>query len=600
MAGPILSREEEAELARSNKKVKNVSHAGFEDHMREGLTSFPLNSGVARHPLSFRDKLVGEIPGAYVQAFNFSELMEADEDSDSESSNLREGLVAVPFSKELKNRIRSPWSKSLIVKVYGRTVGFSFLHGRLLSLWKPVGKLDCVDLGKEFFLVRFSVREDCEAVLRNGPWFIGENFLSIRPWEPNFNPAEANISSVAIWVRLNELPIEYYHVEALQLIGNVIGKVLRIDTNTANESRGRFARLCIQVDVGKPLTTALLIGGKEQPVCYEGIQRLCFSCGRIGHRRENCPFVVRKYDSQARENDENYGTPVNQDDVVHAPASAGTTSGTSKDKGAYECMAGEDELVDNAKDVYGPWIMVTRKRNGNKVTKQMVPTDQSTQKMRGEGKFGSNIPTLREGKRKGATEVNPFEAQMANAVQSISNGPKHAHHSQGQPHVVNNSPRTELSPSVRGKKGMARNRASLTLTKQATASFAVKGAATNEKIFSVDNPCANGNETFNFQAKSIGQSSSSSSNGQQNRSWQEEMQPEDQADMEARACSVMVESGEDEFSHAKANPGRAELAAGGQNASGSIVVEKERPGIGHGAAEQMDFEEDKGVGPPSS
>ena len=78
------------------------------------------------------------------------------------------------------------------------------------------------------------------------------------------------------------------------------------------------------------------------------------------------------------------------------------------------------------------------------------------------------------------------------------------------------------------------------------------------------------------------------------------MQPKDQADMEARACSVMVESGEDEFSHAKANPGRAELTAGGQNASGSIVVEKERPGIGHGAAEQMDFEEDKGVGPPSS
>ena len=27
---------------------------------------------------------------------------------------------------------------------------------------------------------------------------------------------------------------------------------------------------------------------------------------------------------------------------------------------------------------------------------------------------------------------------------------------------------------------------------------------------------------------------------------------------------------------------------------------KERLGIGHGAAEQMDFEEDKGVGPPSS
>lgn len=108
-----------------------------------------------------------------------------------------------------------------------------------------MGKIDCVGLGKEFFLVRFVVKEDCEAVLRNGPWFIGGNFLSIRPWEPNFKPSKANISSVAVWVRLNELPIKYHNVKALQTIGNAVGRVLRIDTHATNESSGRFAPLCI-------------------------------------------------------------------------------------------------------------------------------------------------------------------------------------------------------------------------------------------------------------------------------------------------------------------------------------------------------------------
>lgn len=70
-------------------------------------------------------------------------------------------------------------------------------------------------------------------------------------------------------MRLYELPIEYYHVEALQIIGNAIGKVLRIDIHTANESKGRFTCLCIQVDIGKPLVTTLLIGGKEQSVCLK-------------------------------------------------------------------------------------------------------------------------------------------------------------------------------------------------------------------------------------------------------------------------------------------------------------------------------------------
>ena len=85
----------------------------------------------------------------------------------------------------------------------------------------------------------------------------------IRPWEPDFKPALASVSSIAVWVRLNELPIEYYNVEALQIIGNAIGKVLRVDTFTASETRGRFARICVQVDVEKPLATAIMIGRLE-------------------------------------------------------------------------------------------------------------------------------------------------------------------------------------------------------------------------------------------------------------------------------------------------------------------------------------------------
>lgn len=73
-----------------------------------------------------------------------------------------------------------------------------------------------MDLGKEFFLVRFLLSEDHDGVLDNGPWFIGENFLSVRPWEPNFKPSLADIASIAIWVCLNELPIEYYKLTILR------------------------------------------------------------------------------------------------------------------------------------------------------------------------------------------------------------------------------------------------------------------------------------------------------------------------------------------------------------------------------------------------
>ena len=85
-------------------------------------------------------------------------------------------MAAVKLSKTTEKPIRAPWSRALIVKVCGRSIGLNFLQTKLLALWKPVGRLVCVDLEKEFFLVRFSLKEDHDSVLRRGPWFLGGTF----------------------------------------------------------------------------------------------------------------------------------------------------------------------------------------------------------------------------------------------------------------------------------------------------------------------------------------------------------------------------------------------------------------------------------------
>ena len=46
-------------------------------------------------------------------------------ESDDEVEALYEGLLAVRFSKDLKQQIRTPWAKALIVKVYRWLVGFN-------------------------------------------------------------------------------------------------------------------------------------------------------------------------------------------------------------------------------------------------------------------------------------------------------------------------------------------------------------------------------------------------------------------------------------------------------------------------------------------
>lgn len=193
----VRSREEDEELQRSTKKIK-------EAHLADN------SPGPNGRRISSKDRLTGEIPGAYEKAFSFDNAKEDEIESDGESSDLAAGIAAVNLSGARKVSIRAQWSNALIVKVVGRTVGYQYLLSRIMSLWKPSGRLDCVDLEEDLFLVRYSLKADYERVLRDGPWFVGGHYLSIRNWEPNFKPSTTCVYSVAVWVRLPQLPIEYY------------------------------------------------------------------------------------------------------------------------------------------------------------------------------------------------------------------------------------------------------------------------------------------------------------------------------------------------------------------------------------------------------
>lgn len=197
------------------------------------------------------------------------------------------------FLGTMKMKIRAPWVNALIVKVFGKTMDFHILHAHILGLWKPIGRMDYLTLRNDFFLIRFHNGEDHARVLNDGPWFVGGHYLSIRGWEPNFKSSTPNMSSVAMWIWLPKLPIEYYEPSTLRIIGETIGPVLRIDTYIAAETRGRFTRLCVQVNLDEPILKLLRMEGVVQPVQYEGLSSLCFGCGCVGHRVEKCLYTVR-------------------------------------------------------------------------------------------------------------------------------------------------------------------------------------------------------------------------------------------------------------------------------------------------------------------
>ncbi|KAI9116614.1 hypothetical protein K1719_012272 [Acacia pycnantha] len=70
----------------------------------------------------------------------------------------------------------------------------------------------------------------------------------------------------------------------------MIGKMIKVDRSTSIYDKGGFARICVEIDLKKPLLPTYLVFGEERPIIYEGLHSVCLSCGKYGHQQSGCPL----------------------------------------------------------------------------------------------------------------------------------------------------------------------------------------------------------------------------------------------------------------------------------------------------------------------
>ncbi|KAG5062549.1 hypothetical protein JHK85_003732 [Glycine max] len=116
------------------------------------------------------------------------------------------------------------WKKFLVLKLLGKRIGFLALRDKLKSQWKCSGGFDLMD---------------------------------------------DNIDTTLVWILFPNLGMVYYDDSVLLTIALAMGTPLRVDMNTANLVRGRFTRVCIEIDL-TVLVGKFYLNGKWYNVEYEG------------------------------------------------------------------------------------------------------------------------------------------------------------------------------------------------------------------------------------------------------------------------------------------------------------------------------------------
>ncbi|KAI9128007.1 hypothetical protein K1719_001000 [Acacia pycnantha] len=218
------------------------------------------------------------------------------------------------FEEKERERLLKPFQRTLVVKLLGRQPSYGFMVKKLKQIWERKGQIDIFDLENDFYLVNFQNMDDYMEALTGGPWVILDAYLSVARWKPEFSPTHEKIVSVVAWVRFPDLPAPLFDKKFLLNLGNSIGKAIRLDVHTAQRTRGRFARMCVELDLSKPLVPEFDVEGQKLSVVYESLGKICNSCGRVGHTKEGCEAFHRKLNEGSMVVDEAEQNVVNAGD----------------------------------------------------------------------------------------------------------------------------------------------------------------------------------------------------------------------------------------------------------------------------------------------
>ncbi|MBA0848906.1 hypothetical protein Goshw_008593 [Gossypium schwendimanii] len=190
------------------------------------------------------------------------------------------------------------------------------------TMMRPSMPFQLMDTENGYFLEKFQNKKDYEKVLSQGPWVIYMQYLTVQLWTIDFRPSQPYLSIVMAWIHFSSLLGYMYKRKIVEEIGNMVGKVVKLDYNIDNRTRGHFARMAVYVNLDKPPISQVLINGINQLIEYELLPMVYFSYRRYGHLKELCPRAPIVSNQQGNE--------------VFSNDKSSTKPGMAEKKEAYE------------------------------------------------------------------------------------------------------------------------------------------------------------------------------------------------------------------------------------------------------------------------
>jgi len=166
------------------------------------------------------------------------------------------------------------------------------LQIKLNSLWPSLKEWSVLPLGRGFFEFIFGSVEDMQKIWALGVVNLKPSILCFFALTKAFKAHNQAQTHAQIWVRLLQLPQEYWRKKTLFEIASGLGTPLSIDEATLSRRFGMFARVLVDVDLSAKMFESVLVEseGFALPISvqYERHPLFCVQCKVLGHSTHNC------------------------------------------------------------------------------------------------------------------------------------------------------------------------------------------------------------------------------------------------------------------------------------------------------------------------
>jgi hypothetical protein len=148
-------------------------------------------------------------------------------------------------------------------------------------------------LGIGLYIFQFEDGKSRDVVLEEKLWHIANRPLILRRWVPGMQLLKLSLSSVPVWIKLHNLPMEYWNTACLGHVASGVGNPLCVDSVTEEQRRLAFARVLVEVDVDSDFSKKIDIIDLNEEVIKIGVEYpwlsiKCKKCSLFGHATHTC------------------------------------------------------------------------------------------------------------------------------------------------------------------------------------------------------------------------------------------------------------------------------------------------------------------------